>query len=63
MSKRQTSIKNIKETEIKETERTIYAIGRPDLKKVPKTELKIFYDTLLSCVLECFKKNKPKERY
>lgn len=54
MNKRQTSIKNIKETEIKETERTIYAIGRPDLKKVPKTELKIFYDTLLYAALAYF---------
>lgn len=54
MSKRQTSTNNIKGTEIKETKRTIYAIGRPDLKKVPKTELKIFYDTLLYAALAYF---------
>lgn len=37
------------------SERAIYAIGRPKLEKLSKTEEKVFYDTLLFYVTEYFK--------
>lgn len=41
-------------------EREIYAIGRPSLENLSKNELKAFYSTLLSCVVEYYK-GKPQE--
>lgn len=42
-------------------EREIYMVGRPSLEKLSKNELKVFYSTLLSCVVEYYKV-KPHEQ-
>lgn len=36
-------------------EREIYVVGRPSLENLSKSELKIFYSTLLSCAVEYYK--------
>lgn len=39
-------------------ERTIYAIGHPNLEKLTQTETKVFYDMLLFCITEYYKNDK-----
>ena len=41
--------------EIKEKERTVYAVGRPDLAKLSKEEQRAFFDTLLRCIVDYYK--------
>lgn len=41
-------------------EREIYVIGRPSLEHLSPNERKAFLSTLLSCVLEHFKKDTEK---
>lgn len=41
-------------------EREIYTVGRPSLENLSKNKLKVFYSTLLSCVVEYYKENPKK---
>lgn len=41
-------------------DRELYTVGRPSLEKLSKNELKVFYSTLLSCVVEYYKENPKK---
>lgn len=43
--------------ETKEKEREVYAIGRPNMEKLSKDELKAFYSTLLFCIIDFYKKD------
>lgn len=38
-------------------EREIYVIGRPSLEHLSPNERKVFFSTLLQCVIEHFKEN------
>ena len=38
-------------------EREIYVIGRPSLEHLSPSERKVFFSTLLQCVIEHFKEN------
>lgn len=44
-----------KKKSVTKSERAIYAIGRPELEKLSKTEEEVFYDTLLFYVTEYYK--------
>lgn len=52
--KKRRAMKNDKQ----KNERTIYAIGRPNLEKLTQTETKVFYDMLLFCITEYYKNDK-----
>lgn len=39
----------------------IYTVGCPSLENLSKNELKVFYSTLLSCVVEYYKES-PQEK-
>lgn len=46
---------------MKEKERKIITIGRPSIEHLTKAEAKVFYSTLLSCVIEYYKGKERKE--
>ena len=47
---------NLMKEQIKK-EREIYVIGRPSLEHLSPSERKVFFSTLLQCVIEHFKEN------
>ena len=54
---------NKKEKKDKKTEkeRDIYVIGRPSIENLSDDEKKIFYKTLLSCIIDYYK-SEPKNQ-
>ena len=43
-------------------EHEVYAIGRPSIENLSKNELKAFYSTLLSCVVDYYKEETDRQK-
>ncbi len=41
------------ENKNKEKERTVHTVGRPSIEQLSKDERRVFYGTLLACVMVC----------